>query len=52
MPSGLRLFASVGLGLLVALVTAGSALAGEAGTPAWLASHVGEGVGQIAPVVL
>ncbi len=52
MPSGLRLFASAGLGLLVALASAASPLAGEPAVPAWLAAHVGEGEGQIAPVVL
>ncbi len=52
MRSGWRLIGSAGLGLLVALVSAGPCLAGDPGVPAWLQAHVGEGEGQIAPVVL
>jgi len=48
---GLQLFAA-GLGLLIALAGASRSLAGEAGVPAWLAAHVGDGEGEIAPVVL
>ncbi|MBV9287351.1 MAG: hypothetical protein JO288_05920, partial [Hyphomicrobiales bacterium] len=53
MPFGLRLLELIGLAALTAL--AGSSLslaAGQPGVPAWLQAHVGEGEGQIAPVVL
>ncbi len=41
------------LAVLIALASASPALAaGETGVPAWLQAHVGEGEGQIAPVVL
>ncbi len=50
---GLRLPNSIGLGLLIALACASpSPAAGEPSVPAWLEAHVGEGEGQIAPVVL
>ena len=53
MPLGLRLFERVGLGVLFALAGASPSLAaGEPSVPAWLEAHVGEGEGQIAPVVL
>ena len=53
LPFGLRLLSSVGLGVLIALTSAGPSLqAGEPSVPAWLQAHVGEGEGQIAPVVL
>jgi hypothetical protein len=49
----LRLLSSVVLGILIALIGASpSVAAGQPGVPAWLAAHVGEGEGQIAPVVL
>jgi hypothetical protein len=47
----LRLPKCVGVGVLIALAGA-SVAAGEPGVPAWLEAHVGEGAGQIAPVVL
>src|SRR6202142_1933049 len=53
LPLGLRLLERVGLGVLVALGGAiPSFAAGEPSVPAWLQAHVGEGEGQIAPVVL
>ena len=55
MPLGFSLLKSIGLGLLIALAGAGlspSFAAGGRSIPAWLAPHVGEGEGQIAPVVL
>jgi hypothetical protein len=53
LPLGLRLLERVGLGVLVALGGASpSFAAGEPSVPAWLQAHVGEGEGQIAPVVL
>ena len=53
-PFGLRLLKGAGLAVLIALANASpsSLAAGEPGVPAWLESHVGEGEGQIAPVVL
>jgi hypothetical protein len=51
-PFAWRLLERVGLGFLIALVSAAPSLAGEPGVPAWLQAHVGEGEGQIAPVVL
>jgi len=52
LPFGWRL--PVGLGVLIALTgaTLCSLAAGPPGLPAWLKAHVGEGDGQIAPVVL
>ena len=48
-----RLPRSVGLAVLTALAGASlSPAAGEPSVPAWLEAHVGEGEGQIAPVVL
>ena len=53
MPPGLRLLERVGLSVLIALAGASPSLAaGEPSVPAWLEAHVGEGEGQIAPVVL
>jgi len=53
LPLGLRLLKSIGLGALVALAGASpSPAAGAPGVPAWLEAHVGEGEGEIAPVVL
>ena len=53
MPFGLRLLERVGLGVLIALAGASPSLAaGQPSVPAWLEAHVGEGEGQIAPVVL
>jgi hypothetical protein len=53
LPLGLRLLKSIGLGVLIALAGASLSLAaGEPSVPAWLQAHVGEGEGQIAPVVL
>ena len=50
--SGLRL-PKFRLAVLIALAGASPSLAaGEASVPAWLEAHVGEGEGQIAPVVL
>jgi hypothetical protein len=50
---GFRLLNCVGLGVLIALMSASlSFAAGQPGVPAWLEAHVGEGDGQIAPVVL
>jgi hypothetical protein len=51
---GLRLLERVGLGVLIALMSASlsSLSAGQAGVPTWLEAHMGEGEGQIAPVVL
>src|SRR6202167_2676060 len=51
-PFGLRLLKGAGLAVLIALVGAAPSFAGEPGVPAWLEAHVGEGEGQIAPVVL
>jgi hypothetical protein len=49
----LRLPNSIGLGVLIALACASPSLAaGQSSVPAWLEAHVGEGGGQIAPVVL
>ena len=52
MPFGWRLPCSVGLAALIALAGASPSLAGQPSVPAWLEAHVGEGEGQIAPVVL
>ena len=52
MPFGLRLVNCLALVALLALVRGGLSVAGEPGVPAWLEAHVGEGEGQIAPVVL
>jgi hypothetical protein len=53
LPFGLRLLERVGPAVLIALAGAGpSPAAGESSVPAWLEAHVGEGEGQIAPVVL
>ena len=53
MPLGLRLLERLGLAVLIALAGASpSFAAGQPGVPAWLQAHVGEGEGQIAPVVL
>ena len=53
MPLGLRRLERLGLAVLTALAGASpSFAAGQAGVPAWLQAHVGEGEGQIAPVVL
>lgn len=54
MRSGLHLLKQIGLGVTVAAwLTAGCLAAAPApDIPAWLRSHVGEGDGQIAPVVL
>jgi len=53
LPFGLRLLERVGLAVLIALAGASPSLAaGEPSVPAWLEAHVGEGEGQIAPVVL
>ncbi len=50
---GLRLPNCVALGVLIALMSASlSSLAGQPSVPTWLEAHVGEGEGQIAPVVL
>jgi hypothetical protein len=50
---GWRLPRSVGFAVLIALMSASLSLrAGEPSVPAWLRAHVGEGEGQIAPVVL
>ncbi len=50
---GLRLPTCVALGVLIALMRASlSSLAGQPSVPTWLEAHVGEGEGQIAPVVL
>ena len=50
---GFSLLERVGLGVLIALACASPSLAaGEPSVPAWLEAHVGEGEGQIAPVVL
>jgi hypothetical protein len=53
-PFELRLLNGAGLAVLIALASASpsSLAAGEPGVPAWLEAHVGEGEGQIAPVVL
>ena len=51
--STLRLPACLAIGVLIALLCASAPVAaGEPNVPAWLAAHVGEGAGQIAPVVL
>jgi hypothetical protein len=53
LPFGSRLSTAAGLGLLIVLGHASaSQAAGQPGVPAWLEAHVGEGEGQIAPVVL
>jgi hypothetical protein len=53
LPFGLRLLNWVGLGVLITLTgSTPSVAAGQASVPAWLEAHVGEGEGQIAPVVL
>ncbi len=53
MAFGWRLPNRFGLGALIALSGASlSFAAGQPGVPAWLEAHVGEGDGQIAPVVL
>ena len=53
MPLRLRLPSSIGLGVLIALAIARPSLAaGQPSVPAWLEAHVGEGEGQIAPIVL
>ena len=53
MPLRLRLPSSIGLGVLIALACARPSLAaGQPSVPAWLEAHVGEGEGQIAPIVL
>jgi len=53
LPFGLRLPIRVGLVAVIALICASLPLAaGAASVPAWLAAHVGEGEGQIAPIVL
>ena len=49
----LRFPIAIGLGVLITLAGSNPSLAaGQPGVPAWLAAHVGEGDGQIAPVVL
>jgi hypothetical protein len=53
LPLGLRLLERLGLAALIALAGASpSFAAGQSSVPAWLQAHVGEGEGQIAPVVL
>jgi hypothetical protein len=53
LPLGLHLLNSLGFGVLMALACASPSLAaGGPSVPAWLEAHVGEGEGQIAPVVL
>ncbi len=52
MPLGLRRLESLGLAVLMALGASPSFAAGQPSVPAWLQAHVGEGEGQIAPVVL
>jgi hypothetical protein len=53
LPFGWRLPCSAGLAVLIALAGASlSSQAGEPSVPSWLEAHVGEGEGQIAPVVL
>jgi hypothetical protein len=53
LPLGLRLLERVGLSVLIALAGANLSLAaGQPSVPGWLEAHVGEGEGQIAPVVL
>jgi hypothetical protein len=53
LPLGLHLLNSLGFGVLIALACASPSLAaGGPSVPAWLEAHVGEGEGQIAPVVL
>jgi hypothetical protein len=48
-----RVANSLGFGVLIALTGAAlSPAAADPGVPAWLEAHVGEGEGQIAPVVL
>jgi hypothetical protein len=51
---GLRLLNFVSVGIAVALSGSGRTFAAEqlSDVPAWLRAHVGEGEGQIAPVVL
>jgi hypothetical protein len=53
LPFGWRRPRLAGLAVLIALMSASmSSQAGEPSVPAWLQAHVGEGEGQIAPVVL
>ena len=53
MSLGFHLLKSIGLGVVIALAgLSPSFAAGGPSIPAWLAPHVGEGDGQIAPVVL
>jgi hypothetical protein len=53
LPFGWRLPRSVGLAILIAFAGASlSSQAGQSSIPAWLEAHVGEGEGQIAPIVL
>jgi hypothetical protein len=53
LPFGWRPLCSAGLAVLIALAGASLSLAaGQSSVPAWLEAHVGEGEGQIAPVVL
>jgi hypothetical protein len=52
LPFRWRLARSVGFAVLIALACASLSQAGEPSVPAWLEAHVGEGEGQIAPVVL
>jgi hypothetical protein len=54
LPFGLRLLNCAGLAVLIALASAGlsSPAAAQPGVPAWLQAHLGEGEGQIAPIVL
>ena len=51
---GLRLLNFVSVGIAIALSGSGRSFAAEqlSDVPAWLRAHVGEGEGQIAPVVL
>jgi hypothetical protein len=50
LPLGLPI--AIGLGALIALASATSPAAAAPGVPAWLQAHVGQGEGEIAPVVL
>jgi hypothetical protein len=53
LPLRLRLLGRIGFGALIALAWMSVCLAaGEPSVPAWLQAHVGEGEGQIAPVML
>jgi hypothetical protein len=48
-----RLRNAIGLGAMIAVACASPSLAaGQGSVPAWLEAHVGDGAGQIAPVVL